>query len=119
VVRLGARVRAWTGASRLNDSDPFPVSVDLIRADNVLDITWEDGAVTRLAGDRLRWACPCAQCRGEAGSPGRLAALDQLPPDELQLDGVSLIGQYALQIGFASGHDTGLYTFRYLQDLGR
>jgi DUF971 family protein len=85
----------------------------------VLEITWEDGAVTRLEGARLRWACPCAECRGEAGSPGRLAALDELPPDELRLDDVALIGQYALQIAFASGHGTGLYTFAYLRNLAR
>ena len=93
--------------------------MDLVRADNVLEISWEDGAVTRLEGPKLRWACPCAECRGEAGSPGRLAALDELPRDELQLDDVSLIGQYALQIGFASGHGTGLYTFHYLRNLGQ
>ena len=51
------------------------------------------------------------------GVPGRLASVEELPPPELQLQEVGLIGQYALMIGFASGHATGIYTFRYLRDL--
>ncbi len=49
--------------------------------------------------------------------PGRLNSLDQLAPDELQVVDVGLVGQYALQISFASGHATGIYTFRYLRSL--
>ena len=97
--------------------EPFPTAVDLVRAENVLEIAWEDGARTRHPGDRLRWACPCAECRGEGGVPGRLAAVRELAVDELRLTDVGLIGQYALQIGFASGHATGIYTFRYLRSL--
>ena len=89
-----------------------------MRAENVLEIGWEDGARTRHPGAQLRWACPCAECRGEGGGPGRLDGLRDLPDDELRLTDVGLIGQYALQIAFASGHATGLYTFRYLRSLG-
>ena len=98
--------------------EPFPRAVDLVRAENVLEIAWEDGATTRHRGDRLRWACPCAECRGEGGLPGRLDAVRGLADDELRVTDVGLIGQYALQIGFASGHATGIYTFRYLRSLG-
>jgi DUF971 family protein len=91
--------------------------VDLVQAENALEIAWEDGARTRLPGAVLRWACPCAECRGEAGSPGRLDAVRELGEDELRLTDVALIGQYALQIAFASGHGTGIYTFRYLRQL--
>jgi DUF971 family protein len=40
-----------------------------------------------------------------------------LSPEELTLTEVVLVGQYALQIGFASGHSTGIYTFRNLRSL--
>ena len=89
-----------------------------MRADNVLEIAWEDGVRTRHPGLQLRWACPCAECRGEAGSPGRLDRVSDLDADELRMTDVSLVGQYALQLRFASGHDTGIYTFRYLRSLG-
>ena len=105
----------------MNEPDPaqpFPVAVDLIRAENLLLIAWDDGRQSRLGGDRLRWACPCAECRGEGGVGGRLDQARQLADVELRLADVVLVGQYALQIAFESGHSTGIYTFRHLRNLG-
>jgi DUF971 family protein len=84
-----------------------------------VEITWEDGKRTTYTGEQLRWACPCAECRGEAGAPGRLSRVKNLDPDELRIRDVTLIGQYAFQIAFESGHATGLYTFALLRQLGR
>lgn len=83
-----------------------------------MEITWEGGARTEYSGEQLRWACPCAECRGEAGSAGRLARVNKLSDDELRIKDVTLVGQYALQIAFESGHATGLYTFTLLRHLG-
>ena len=83
----------------------------------MLEIEWEDGARTRYPGAQMRWACPCAECRGEGGGSGRLDALAELSEDEQRMTDVTLVGQYALQIAFASGHATGIYTFRYLRQL--
>jgi DUF971 family protein len=82
-----------------------------------MDVVWEDGHRSTYTGEHLRWACPCAECRGEAGAPGRLSSVKSLAPEELRLQDVSLIGQYALQIAFQSGHATGLYTFSLLRAL--
>jgi DUF971 family protein len=82
-----------------------------------MTIKWEDGSETTYTGERLRWACPCAECRGEAGREGRLARVTQLSEDELQVTDVKLVGQYALQIAFASGHASGIYTYSYLRGL--
>ena len=89
-----------------------------MRGDNQLLIAWEDGSQSRLGGRRLRWACPCAECRGEGGAPGRLDEARELADPELRLADVVLVGQYALQIAFQSGHATGIYTFRHLRSLG-
>lgn len=80
-------------------------------------IEWEGGHRSVYSGEQLRWACPCAECRGEAGAPGRLSRLKTLDPAELRIQDVSLVGQYALQIAFQSGHATGLYTFSLLRSL--
>jgi DUF971 family protein len=80
-----------------------------------MEITWEDGARSTYSGEQLRWACPCAECRGEGGSPGRLSRVKTLNDDELRIRDVTLVGQYALQIAFESGHATGIYTFSYLR----
>jgi DUF971 family protein len=82
-----------------------------------MEIQWEGGHRSVYSGEQLRWACPCAECRGEAGAPGRLSRVKNLAPDELRIQNVSLVGQYALQIAFESGHATGLYTFSLLRRL--
>ena len=82
-----------------------------------MTITWEDGTRTTYTGEQLRWACPCAECRGEAGREGRLARVTRLSDDELKITDVKLVGQYAVQVGFASGHATGIYTYSYLRGL--
>jgi DUF971 family protein len=82
-----------------------------------MDVGWEDGHRSSYTAERLRWACPCAECRGEAGSPGRLSRVKSLAAEELRVHDVTLVGQYALQIAFESGHATGLYTFTYLRSL--
>lgn len=80
-------------------------------------ITWEDGTRSTYTGEQLRWACPCAECRGEAGVPGRLSRVKTLSEQELRVADVTLVGQYALQIAFESGHASGIYTFPYLKGL--
>ena len=84
-----------------------------------MEIAWEDGRHSSFTGEQLRWACPCAECRGEAGAPGRLARVKNLDPGELRIKDVALVGQYALQIAFESGHSTGIYTFSLLRQLGQ
>jgi DUF971 family protein len=94
-------------------TEPFPLKIDLIRAEQALEILWEDGHPSRYEAAGLRWACPCAQCRGEMGMPGRL---DQVA-EETEIADVGLVGSYAIQIAFSSGHATGIYTFRHLRRL--
>ena len=82
-----------------------------------MEITWEDGTKSTYTSEQLRWACPCAECRGEAGMPGRLSRVQTLSDSELKIRDVTLVGQYALQIAFESGHASGIYTFSLLKRL--
>ena len=94
------------------------MAVDLDRETQLLGIGWEDGHRSGYSAGMLRWACPCAECRGEGyGSVGRLATITELPQPDLELEAVTLVGRYALQLGFRSGHSTGIYTFRYLRQI--
>jgi DUF971 family protein len=101
----------------MKNPDSFPVNVDVDRARQVMEVEWEGGHHSAYPAERLRWACPCAECRGEAGAQGRLSRVKNLPDDELRVKDVALVGQYALQIAFESGHATGLYSFTYLRGL--
>jgi DUF971 family protein len=91
--------------------------VDVDRERQVMEISGEDGTKSTYTGEQLRWACPCAECRGEAGMPGRLSRVQTLSDAELKIHDVTLVGQYALQIAFESGHASGIYTFSLLKRL--
>jgi len=82
-----------------------------------MEITWEDGSKSTYTGEQLRWACPCAECRGEAGMQGRLARVQTLSPAELRVRDVTLVGQYALHFLFESAPTTEIYTFSLLKRL--
>jgi DUF971 family protein len=49
--------------------------------------------------------------------PGRLSRVTELRDDELKIQDVKLVGQYAVQIAFESGHASGIYTYAYLRGL--
>lgn len=94
-----------------------PLSIVADRAAGTIAIEWNDGHRSEYTAAALRWACPCAECQGEWGRPGRLGGLDFLPPQELTLTDVQAVGTYAIAPVWASGHAQGLYTFEYLREL--
>lgn len=91
-----------------------------IRYDNArqrLEISWDDGAESAYDYEFLRWRCPCASCAGEMGLPGQLQFVDTLRPEQYQLQGIELVGLYAVRPTWADGHDTGIYAFDRLRAL--
>jgi len=81
-----------------------------------LEIDWADGHSTVYGFETLRWLCPCAYCRGEAGMPGWLDSAPTLTPQQIQLTDLHLVGNYAVSPHWADGHGTGYYPFRLLRD---
>lgn len=95
-----------------------PLRFDYDEPGRALVIEWSDGAGSRIPFDVLRRACPCATCRGEAGYAGRFASDPSLHPGEDELADISLVGAYGLNVVWADGHSTGIYTFDHLRRLG-
>jgi DUF971 family protein len=93
-----------------------PTRVHADRAASTLELEWPDGHVTRYDFETLRWLCPCAYCRGEAGIPGWLDSNPTLTPAQTQLTDLQLVGNYAIQPTWADGHHTGFYTFARLRE---
>jgi DUF971 family protein len=93
-----------------------PRRIHADRAGRALEIEWADGHVTRYDFETLRWLCPCAFCRGEAGQPGWLDSGPQLTEAQVTLTDLSLVGQYAVAPTWADGHHTGFYTFERLRE---
>jgi DUF971 family protein len=92
-----------------------PTAIHADRPARRLTIEWADGHRTTYDLTALRWLCPCAHCRGEAGQPGWLDSEPTLSEEQLTLSDVSLVGHYALQPTWADGHSTGFYTFAHLR----
>ena len=94
-----------------------PLGIVADRGAGTLTVEWEDGHESVYALPALRWACPCATCRGEWGRPGRLASLETLPPEETRLEDVHTVGSYAIMPIWASGHNDGIFSFEYLRSI--
>jgi DUF971 family protein len=91
--------------------------------DGRLRITWSDDAARVYTIQQLRNACPCAVCREKRTTAVLNATImpDISGPDELRpltLSGMVPVGNYAYSLAFSDGHDTGIYTFDLLRELG-
>lgn len=95
-------------------SERQPVEVRHDRDNARVIIKYDDGTRLQYPLDYLRNQCPCATCRGH--SPGEVE-----PPNVtgVQLLGISEAGNYALKFAFSDGHDTGIYTWSYLAEIGQ
>jgi DUF971 family protein len=93
-----------------------PIRIHADRAAGTLAIEWADGHQTAYGALALRWLCPCAFCRGEAGQPGWLDSRPELTAEQIRLVDVDLVGQYAIAPLWGDGHHTGYYTYALLRD---
>jgi len=97
----------------------YPTNLTRI-GDQQLAITWSDGQRRVYTIAELRDRCPCATCREKRSAPAPL--LQVLKPAEarpLTLAGMHPVGHYAYSLEFSDGHDTGIFTFELLRELGR
>ena len=80
-----------------------------------LSITWGDDVTSLFKAVELRRVCPCAQCVNEW--TGQRVLKPESISDELTLDDINIVGRYALNFRWSDGHDTGIYSFRYLREV--
>ncbi len=92
-----------------------PTRIHADRGRGSLEIEWADGHRTVYDFVTLRWMCPCAYCRGEAGVPGWLDSQPTLTQDQTRLVDVQAVGTYAIAPTWADGHHTGYYTYAELR----
>jgi DUF971 family protein len=100
-------------------SSPSPIAPARIHADRAgrtLALVWQDGHETTYDFTSLRWLCPCAYCRGEAGLPGWLDSGPTLTDEQTRMVDIQLVGSYAVAPTWGDGHHTGYYTYQLLRD---
>ena len=84
-------------------------------SDREVSITWSDEAETSLSAAQLRRACPCASCVDEW--TGEKMLKDTAVADNLTFSEMKVVGRYALNFRFSDGHDTGIFTYKFLRQL--
>ena len=94
-----------------------------VRGKSRLWIEWSDGHQREYTFGELRDACPCATCREKRQAPKppetQLTVLSPAEAQPLVIREMKPVGNYAYSIAFSDGHDTGIYTFEFLRQLGR
>jgi len=93
-----------------------------------LTISWSNGSTTRIPTEILRRECPCASCKEKRGDSSHskpltakkrgLAIIQNTIEEELDLREIWGVGQYALGMRWGDGHDSGIYPFTLLFELG-
>ena len=99
----------------LQSGTPRPVEIKLHQKSRIVEISFDDGKVYRLSCEYLRVYSPSAEVRGHG--PGQ----EVLQPGkkEVEITAIEPVGNYAVKIVFSDGHDTGLYSWDYLYELGK
>jgi DUF971 family protein len=93
---------------------PHPTDLILHRASHVLEVAYDDGARFRLPCEYLRVESPSAEVQGHG--PGQRV----LVPGKrhVNIAAIEPIGNYAVVLRFDDGHDTGIYSWTLLRQLG-
>jgi DUF971 family protein len=101
--------------SSVRGTSPMPIGVTLHKQSRVLEIAYADGSSFRLPCEFLRVYSPSAEVRGHG--PGQEVL--QTGKRKVEIVRVGPVGNYALQLDFSDGHNTGIYSFDLLYEYGR
>ena len=101
--------------STLNQHSPRPVDIRLHQASRLLEIKFDNNTECMLSTEFLRVYSPSAEVRGHGAGQETL----QIGKEEVNITAIEPVGNYAVKLVFSDGHDTGLYSWDYLYDLGK
>lgn len=93
----------------------WPTELRLKRAERLLEISFDDGSRFSLPAEYLRVESPSAEVQGHSPSQRKLVAGKRM----VGISGIDPVGHYAIRILFDDGHDTGIYSWTWLRDLGQ
>jgi DUF971 family protein len=93
---------------------PTPTEIKLHQKSRLLEIAFADGARFNFPCEFLRVYSPSAEVRGHG--PGQEVL--QVGKINVEITGIEPVGTYAVNLAFTDGHDSGIYSWDYLYDLG-
>jgi len=94
---------------------PTPIEFNLHRTSRVLEITFDDKSHFNLPVELLRVYSPSAEVQGHG--PGQRVL--QLGKEDVNIDKIEPVGNYAVCLHFDDEHNTGIYSWEYLYNLGK
>ncbi len=92
-----------------------PVEINLHQKSRVLEISYSDGERFELSYEFLRVLSPSAEVQGHGPGQGTL----QVGKQDVIITHIEPVGHYAIQPTFDDGHDTGIYSWETLYDMGK
>jgi DUF971 family protein len=98
----------------LDPTTPAPTEIKLHQKSRLMELTYPDGRHFELSYEFLRIYSPSAEVRGHG--PGQEVL--QLGKKNIEIKGIEPVGAYAVTLTFSDGHDTGIYSWDYLYELG-
>ena len=98
----------------LKPDTPTPSSLTVHAQSRVLEVAFADGACFRLPFELMRVYSPSAEVQGHG--PGQETL--QTGKREVEINEVESVGNYAILPHFSDGHDTGIFSWAYLYELG-
>ncbi len=96
-------------------SHPMPTELNLHRLSKVLEIHFDDGSQYQLPCEYLRVYSPSAEVQGHSPDERVL----QLGKEEVGIDRIEPTGNYGVTLHFDDGHNTGIYSWETLYNLGK
>ena len=99
----------------MSEGAPWPVEIRLKSLEKALEIDFDDGARFKLPAELLRVESPSAEVQGHV--PGQKQIVSGRR--HVGIMGVEPVGHYAIRIRFDDLHDSGIYSWGYLYELGR
>jgi len=98
----------------MDRNSPRPTEIKLHQKSRILEIAFDDGKRFSLPCEYLRVFSPSAEVRGHG--PGQEVL--QVGKRDVEIKEIEPVGNYAIKLAFSDGHDTGLYSWDYLYELG-
>lgn len=99
----------------LSPKTPIPTEIKLHQQSRFMEIAFDDGARFELPYEFLRVFSPSAEVRGHG--PGQEVL--QVGKRDVDIVHIEPVGHYAVVLAFSDKHDSGIYSWDYLHDLGK
>lgn len=93
----------------------WPTELRLKAGRKVLEVTFDDGLNAALPAELLRVYSPSAEVQGHGAGQKKLV----LGKEDVAITSIERVGSYAVRLIFDDGHDTGFYTWAFLEDFAR